>query len=318
MDENKTTALLAPDAVTVGLPIQFGGKEVALIKQSKCPDSTPEEFNLFLYDSASRGLNPLKNEIYFVKRSVYNPKTGKSEGRASHQVGIDGFRIIAQKSGEYRGQTKVEYGAEVTYAGIKAPCWAEVGVMRKGFDTPVYAKAFFAEYVQSFKKDGVEKLGTMWQKMPYLMIAKCAEALALRKAFPDCLAGLYTNDEMSQAEPAEVKEVSTLKEKKVIVPKIEKEKAKKVVEEITNNLTNGGLAMPDTIAIFETMWEEVIGLYKYDEAKAAETRKKILGDKELEEMTDVEVKRFIKMLDARLKKEQEAKKEAEVPEGADF
>jgi len=168
--------------------IQFGQDEVDLIKQNKCEGATPVEFNLFLYDAQSRGLNPLRNEIYFVKRG----------GKATHQVGIDGFRKIAQSTGEYEGQTKTEFGSAQN--GI--PEYAEVGVYRRGFKEALYARAYFKEYAQSYNG----KLGTMWAKMPHLMIAKCAESLALRKAFPAELAGLYTGDEMGeQASEKEIK-----------------------------------------------------------------------------------------------------------------
>jgi phage recombination protein Bet len=161
-----------------------------LIKQSVAPDSTTEEFGLFIYDCQMRGLNPLKKEIYFVKRA----------GKATHQVSIDGFRIIAQRTGEYQGQTKVEFSEDQVQVGdLSAPEFAEVGVWRNGFKEPVVARAYFDEFKQEFKG----KLGTMWAKMPRHMLSKCAESLALRKAFPDTLAGIYTTEEMGVAEMEE-------------------------------------------------------------------------------------------------------------------
>jgi hypothetical protein len=77
-----------------------------------------------------------------------------------------------------------------------APAAARVGVMRHDFQQPTYGIATFREYSQ--------QASPMWVKMPATMLAKCAEALALRKAFPQELSGLYTADEMAQAsEPAE-------------------------------------------------------------------------------------------------------------------
>lgn len=259
-------------AVTVAqnplAPIRFGQDELDLIKESKCPESTQAEFNLFVYDSASRGLNPLKNEIYFVKRNVFNPKTGKSEGKASHQVGIDGFRIIAQRSGEYQGQTKVEYGEDIEFGGQKVPKYAEIGVMREGFKEPVWARAYFEEYAQSYNG----KLGAMWARMPRLMIAKCAEALALRKAFPDCLAGLYTNDEMGQADTP----TSTIKEVQVDPAEIEKERKaikKAKVEEVASEKANDG-----TIFEFEDLFSQLSKLFEWDDDKKKQTRENLVGN----------------------------------------
>lgn len=182
----------------------FGEPELKLIKETITPGATQSEFNLFVYDAQSRGLNPLRKEMYWIQRMVYDPKAGKKVNRASHQVGIDGFRKIAQSTNEYEGQTKVIYGEDFDFGGKKVPVYAEVGVYRKNFKEPLYARAYFEEYAQSYNG----KLGSMWEKMPRLMIAKCAESLALRKAFPDCLSGLYTSDEMGQANN-KVEDVST-------------------------------------------------------------------------------------------------------------
>lgn len=194
--------------------------ELQLIKNNIAPESTKDEFNLFIYDSQMRGLNPLKKEIYFVKRA----------GKATHQISIDGSRIIAQRTGGYEGQTPVVFSEdEIETNGISVPEWAEAGVYRKGFREPVVARAYFNEYKQEFKG----QLGTMWKKMPRHMLSKCAESLALRKAFPDTLAGLYTNEEMQiadlevkSAEGAEVNQVEP-ETGEIIEPDVQEEKPKK-------------------------------------------------------------------------------------------
>jgi hypothetical protein len=77
---------------------------------------------------------------------------------------------------------------------------------KKGFREALYAVALFEEYAQRYLYDdkyGKFKAGDltfMWNKMPSLMIAKVAECLALRKAFPNDLSGIYSSEEMAQAE----------------------------------------------------------------------------------------------------------------------
>jgi hypothetical protein len=125
-----------------------------------------------------------------VKR--WNSQAGREV--AVIQTGIDGYRLIADRTGKLAGISDVEY-EEFDDRPRKATVTVKkiVGGQIQEFT----ATARWSEYVQS-KKDGTPN--GMWAKMPFLMLGKCAEALALRKAFPADLSGVYTNEEMMQAE----------------------------------------------------------------------------------------------------------------------
>jgi phage recombination protein Bet len=167
------------------LAVEYSREQIDLLKRTVANDLTDNEFALFLEVCKRSKLDPFRKQIYAIKRA----------GKVSHQTSIDGFRVIAQRTGEYEGQLGPFWCGEdgvwkEVWLGNKPPAASKVGVLRKGFREACWGVARFASYAQQ----------NLWQKMPEVMIAKCAEALALRKAFPEDLSGLYTADEMAQAD----------------------------------------------------------------------------------------------------------------------
>lgn len=177
--------------------------KIELIKQTVAKGATDLELQLFFHACQRTGLDPLMKQIYAIKR-------WSSQDRRevmSFQCGIDGYRLIADRTGQYAGSSDAIYDGE---ADGQPPDMAQVTVLKivNGEKCAFTASARWDEYCQK-TKDGEPT--AMWKKMPYLMLAKCAEALALRKAFPAELSGVYTHEEMMQAD---VETVPSIEQKK--------------------------------------------------------------------------------------------------------
>jgi phage recombination protein Bet len=175
----------------------YSNEEIALMKQTVAAGTTDTEFAWFLYVAKQRALNPLTRQIHCVKRKKWSKddQTGQwvSEDVMTIQTGIDGYRLIAARAGViptedpplWEGEGEAEFRCTVY---VKK--WAHGGWHR------VAGVAYYTEFVQ-LKKDGNKWVpNSMWQKMPHSQLAKCAEALADRRAAPEGYGDIYVDEEM--------------------------------------------------------------------------------------------------------------------------
>lgn len=187
--------------------VAFNPDQVKIIRDTVAKDTTPEQFALFIEVCKASGLNPFARQIYAVVR---NAKQGDGwVKQMTVQTSIDGYRLLAERSGKYAGQIGPEWCGEDgawkdVWLSDKPPAASRVGIIRQDFQQPIYGVAKYKSYVQTGKEGNPT---TMWLKMPDVMLAKCAESLALRKAFPAEMSGLYTAEEMAQADRDQVIDV---------------------------------------------------------------------------------------------------------------
>ena len=166
----------------------FNDTQLAALAQIGVDTNRPADVAVFFHQAKRTGLDPFNREIYMITR----------KGKPTIQTGIDGFYKIANRAASSNGGTwgipeTLWCGEDGQWRDVwlskKAPAAAKVTVERDGSKFTVVAVT-----------DEYKAQGPLWEKMPARMVAKCAEALAIRKAFPGDLSGLYTSEEMMQAD----------------------------------------------------------------------------------------------------------------------
>lgn len=216
---------------------KFSTEQIDLIKRTICEGATNDELSLFMIQCKKTGLDPFSKQIYFQKYK--NNNTGES--KISIIVGIDGYRAIAGRTGLYAGSDDAIFDDETKPTKATVTVWKFVSGEKCAFT----ASARWDEYCPRPPKDH------LWRKMPTTMLAKCAEGLALRKAFPYELSGL-SNEEATQViqAPAQTYQATTRQ-----APKVEKDTRLVSTDQITRLLAIGNEAGWDLQEIDSAVYE---------------------------------------------------------------
>ena len=222
----------SPTALTVVPSLsEWTAEQVSLIKSTLTTDLTDAEFSLFAQVCLRTGLDPFIRQIYAIKRRQRQGTEWVE--RMTIQTGIDGYRVTAERTGEYVGGDAPAYGPPCACGDEKFgahPEWAEVTVRRMKA-SQVFATAERADFHEYVVLDCNGAPQGLWQKMPKRMLAKCAEALALRRAFPSLLQGVYTQEEMDQADNPAAEVITTAAVEVPAIAATETSRAEVVIHE---------------------------------------------------------------------------------------
>lgn len=183
----------------------FTPVQVATLSHMGVGNAPEPDLQVFFHMCRRTGLDPFARQIHMIGRNTFDQSSNRWVTKYTIQTGIDGYRLIGHREATKQGETISLPGHEWLHPdGSWRPAWsrawgvpiaARATVLRNG--SPFTAVAMYDEYAQ-VKKDGSPT--QIWAQRPAGQLAKCAEALAWRMAYPQDLAGLHTDDEMGQAD----------------------------------------------------------------------------------------------------------------------
>lgn len=181
----------------------FDNWQVAALAHMGVQGASDADLAIFFHECRRTGLDPFARQIHMIGRNTKDPKTDRWVTKFTIQTGIDGYRLIADRADKADGGSR-EYedtqwcGPDGRWVDVwtadESPVAARVVVLRNGRRFPAVAR--YKAYVQT-KRDGSPN--SIWSSRDAEQLEKCAEALALRKAYPRDLSGIYTDAEMAKA-----------------------------------------------------------------------------------------------------------------------
>ena len=173
----------------------YSRQELDTLRELCTPGCTDPELALFLVTCEARKLNPFARQVYGIRRRSWDSVAKREVWKLVIQTGIDGYRTIAARRHDHAGTDDPTFGpmaSDPTVVGGAHPEWACCTVYKivLGLRCAYSARVDWIERVQTIGKAGEERPTDAWRRMPKTMLGKCAEALALRRAFPEQLGDL--------------------------------------------------------------------------------------------------------------------------------
>ena len=209
--------------------LDYSASQLDLIRRTVANDCNTSEFDLFVEVCRRVGLDPFRKQIYAI---VYSKDT-PNKRKMSIITGIDGFRAVAARNRDYRpDDEEATFSTDDTLKATDNP----LGILKctvkayklapDGQWFKVSGTAYWNEFAPIVETGDFEWVDTgekwadsgkpkkkkvttgevkrepagNWKTMPHVMLAKCAEAQALRKGWPEDLSGIYSPEEMAQAD----------------------------------------------------------------------------------------------------------------------